>query len=107
MKVSFISNNSVAIKVNDLAKAEEFYVKVMGFNILERARNMLAFDTGYFTLYVEQSKDDQSPVLSFTVNNLAEAKKYLLENGCTLVQEGNKYLWFKDPFGNTYDIIEK
>jgi hypothetical protein len=29
-----------------------------------------------------------------------------LENGCIILREDNRSLYFRDPFGITYDVIE-
>jgi catechol 2,3-dioxygenase-like lactoylglutathione lyase family enzyme len=105
--VNFRSNHCVGIKVPDIKKAREFYEHVLGFKLVENSDNQLVFDTGHFTLYVERSYSTQSPVPSFTVKKIEDAKKILIEHGCEIVDGGDKWIWFKDPFGIVYDIIEK
>jgi hypothetical protein len=66
----------------------------------------LAYNTGHLTLYVTLADEPRSPVLSFTVPDLGEAKAHLVGNGAEVVSEGDRSVWFRDPFGIVHDIIE-
>jgi catechol 2,3-dioxygenase-like lactoylglutathione lyase family enzyme len=102
----FRSNNCVAIHLEDITAAEKFYTNVMKFELLSRSEKYLEYDTGHFLLYVNQDLDTRPPIPSFTVNDIQAAKQSLLENGCTILREDQNSLYFRDPFGITYDIIQ-
>jgi len=106
MKLTFKSNNCIGIKVNDLNKAENFYGNVMGFKLMEKSGKLISFDTGHFILYVEKNENLQSPVPSFSVDNVSDTKDHLIKNGCEIVWETHGCFWFKDPFGIVYDVIQ-
>jgi hypothetical protein len=46
------------------------------------------------------------PVPSFNVECLSDAKRRLLEGGCEIVVERKKSVYFKDPSGVIFDVIE-
>lgn len=103
----FRSNNCVAIHLKNLRKAEKFYAGALGFKLVKKTKDQLEFDTGNFRLYINKSKKHKAPVPSFDVQDLAKARKFLKKNGCKIVKDWDGALYFKDPFGITYDIIEK
>lgn len=105
--VSFKANRDVAFDVKDLAEAEKFYGQVMGLKLVEKKEDTLIYDAGYLTFYIKESPEIHPPVLSFRVENLDQAKKHLTDNGCEIIIEWGRALYFKDPQGITHDIIEE
>ena len=104
--MKFRSNNCVAIHVKDLKKAEKFYSDVMAFTLLRKSRNQLEYNTGTFLFYVNRGKKNQSPIPSFTVESVAGAKSLLADNGCKITVDRGNSIYFKDPFGMVYDLVE-
>jgi len=102
----FKSNNCVAIHLTDISAAENFYTNVMKFRLLARSDRQLEYDTGHFLLHVNRDLNTQPPIPSFTVKDIGTARKCLLENGCIILREDQNSLYFRDPFGITYDLIE-
>jgi catechol 2,3-dioxygenase-like lactoylglutathione lyase family enzyme len=102
----FKSNNCVAIHLEDITAAENFYTNVMKFRLLTKSEAYLEYDTGHFLLYVNRGLNTEPPIPSFTVKDIAAAKRSLLENGCVILREDSNSLYFRDPFGITYDVIE-
>lgn len=102
----FKSNNCVAIHLTDITAAETFYTNVMKFKLLSRSDTYLEYDTGHFLLYVNRDLNTQPPIPSFTVKDIKAARQSLLENGCIILREEQNSLYFRDPFGITYDIVE-
>jgi catechol 2,3-dioxygenase-like lactoylglutathione lyase family enzyme len=102
----FTSNRDIAVGVYDLEQAIEFYEKALRFKPEKTQSNLLVYNTGHFTLYVEKGKP-HPPIPSYTVDNLEDAKRHLLENGCSILVESEKSLYFKDPFDIIWDVIEK
>jgi catechol 2,3-dioxygenase-like lactoylglutathione lyase family enzyme len=102
----FRSNNCVAIHLADISAAEHFYTHVMKFRLLSKSERSLEYDTGTFLLYINQDLDTRPPIPSFTVADIGEAKKALIENGCEILREDANSLYFRDPFGITYDVIQ-
>jgi catechol 2,3-dioxygenase-like lactoylglutathione lyase family enzyme len=104
--MKFTSNRDIAIKVSNLKTAINFYEKTLGFKPSKTESKLRVYNTGHFKLYVQEGTS-HPPVPSFTVKSLAEAKNVLTENGCTIIVEREKSLYFKDPTGVLWDIIEE
>lgn len=104
--MKYRSNNCIAIHLTDLAKAEIFYSQTLGFQLKKKTNNQLEYDTGHFLLYINKDSVVQLPIPSFTVKNVKEAKQQLQEQGCTILEDRGDSLYFQDPFGIVYDIIE-
>jgi catechol 2,3-dioxygenase-like lactoylglutathione lyase family enzyme len=102
----FKSNNCVAIHLVDITAAENFYTNVMKFRLLTKSEDHLEYETGHFLLYVNRDLNTQPPIPSFTVKDIEAARKFLMENGCIILREDKNSLYFRDPFGITYDVIE-
>lgn len=104
--MKYRSNNCIAIHITDLDKAEKFYSEIMGFHLKKKTNSQLEYDTGHFLLYINKDSDLQLPIPSFTVKNVKAAKIELQEQGCTILEDRGDSLYFQDPFGIIYDIIE-
>jgi len=102
----FRSNNCVAIHLSDLGAAEDFYTSVMKFELLAKTGKYLEYDTGHFLLYINKDANQSAPIPSFCVSDIGIAKKTLLQNGCSVLREDRSSLYFRDPFGITYDVIQ-
>jgi catechol-2,3-dioxygenase len=102
----FRSNNCVAIHMRSLAKAERFYSDVMGFKLRSKTRTSLEYDTGSLVLYINRSSAAQPPTPSFSVKSITKARKLLKGARCEIVVDRGSSLYFRDPFGNIFDVIE-
>jgi len=101
----FLSNRDMAVGVADLKTAIQFYEDTLGFKPVQIEPGLRVYDIGHITLYVEQG-EPHPPVPSFTVEGLSEARKHLVMNGCNILVERDNSLYFRDPTGNIWDIIE-
>ncbi len=104
--MKFRSNECVAIHTKSLAKARRFYGDVLGFKLKKETKESLEFDTGVLRLYVNKAKKNQSPVPSFSVKSIARARRLLKGAGCKIVADRGGALYFRDPFGFVFDVIE-
>lgn len=104
--MKFRSNNCIAIHLTGLAKAERFYSDVLGFKLKSKTRTCLEYDTGHFMLYLNRSAKAQPPTPSFSVRSIAKAKRLLKGARCQIVVDRGSSLYFRDPFGNVFDVIE-
>jgi catechol 2,3-dioxygenase-like lactoylglutathione lyase family enzyme len=104
--MKFRSNNSVTVHLPDLRKAEAFYSGVLGFRLLSKSASQLEYDTGRFLLFVNKGAKVRPPIPSFTVINAAAAKAHLESSGCEVIEDREGGLYFKDPFGMVYDVVE-
>ena len=107
---SFRSNCEVAIHVADLAQAEAFYAGVLGFKLVASSNDQLEFDTGALRLYVNRDPATLRPYIpSLDVPDYASARRHLEAAGCKTVPAGEHTdaVYFLDPFGFVFDIIER
>ncbi len=102
----FRSNNCIAIHLPSLAKAERFYSDILGFKLRSKTRSCLEYDTGTFLLYINRSKLAQPPTPSFNVKSLSKARKLLKGARCEVLVDRGSSLYFRDPFGNIFDVVE-
>ena len=101
----FNGSRDIAVTVGSLKTSRVFYEDVLGFTPMKVEEKLVVYDTGVITLYV-QELEPHPPVPSFTVENLVEARAHLEANGCVVTKEWKKSLYFRDPDGNVWDIIE-
>ena len=105
--VGFRSNRCVAIHVTNLKKTAAFYGDVLGFKLLSSTADQLEYDTGALLLYVNRSVKPSSPIPSLSAGNIAAARQRLTSAGCAIVEDRGGSLYFRDPFGAVFDIIEE
>jgi catechol 2,3-dioxygenase-like lactoylglutathione lyase family enzyme len=103
----FHSADCVAIHLQDLTAAENFYTNVMKFTLVNRSEIHLEYDTGQFRLCIDKELNTQPPLPNFTVPDIGAVKTGLLANGCVILRESTNCLNFSDPFGITYAIVQK
>jgi len=108
-KTTFITDGNVAIHVNDLQKAENFYGSVLGFHLISKNKDQLVYNTGVIRLYINKDEIQIPFIPALEVQDYKQAKEHLIANGCKISKEfgGHNALYFTDPFGLTIDIIEK
>lgn len=109
-RVAFRSNCEIAIHVPDLGQAESFYAGVLGFPLVAKSADQLEFDTGALRLYVNRDPEVVRPYIpSLDVPDYAAARRYLEAAGCKVVSAGahSAAVYFQDPFGLVFDIIER
>jgi len=55
---------------------------------------------------LNRSRKAQPPTPSFSVKSIAKAKRLLMGARCQIVVDRGSSLYFRDPFGNVFDVIE-
>jgi catechol 2,3-dioxygenase-like lactoylglutathione lyase family enzyme len=105
MARTFESTRDVIIQVASLAEAKRFYEQVLGFTSTPHGDRLVAFETGSFTLYVEEGASP-GPVFDYLVEDPAAAKQQLVAAGCTVVEEDPSVprIYVRDPFGVTFNV---
>jgi catechol 2,3-dioxygenase-like lactoylglutathione lyase family enzyme len=115
--------------VDDLAKAKEFYTKVLGLEPADETMGLELKLPGGGSLFV-YPKDDHQPatftVLNFVVTNIDEAVDQLTTKGVEFehydnmpakpdkkgilrglaANQGPDIAWFKDPAGNILSVLQ-
>lgn len=113
----FLGLRTVAYYVSDIEKGRDWYSSILGFAPYFDQPFYVGFNVGGYELGLQPSEasPDQKAdgvVAYWGVDNAADALKHLIEKGATLhedvqdVGEGIKVATVKDPFGNTFGVIE-
>ena len=95
----------ILIQAKDPMKASNFYVKELGFEITERAPNMISLHGKNINLFIERGPA-LGPVLEVTVKSVKDAKANLKKKGCRIVKDEPARCYVKDPYGLIYNLTE-
>lgn len=101
----FTGNRDIAVSVKDLEASRAFYEGTLGFKPEYVEEGLAVYNTGHFTLYVQKG-EPHPPVPSFTVPDIKEARRHLVDAGCTVIEERDTSIYFKDLDGITWDAIQ-
>jgi catechol 2,3-dioxygenase-like lactoylglutathione lyase family enzyme len=105
---SYMANSfgtDILIQATDPKSAAAFYVEHLGFKITDDNPNMIGLHGQHINLFIEPGPA-LGPVLEVTVDNVANAKSRLVENGCEIVKDEPDFprCYVKDPFGLIYNL---
>jgi lactoylglutathione lyase len=96
--------NHVALKVDDIDKALEFYAQFFDFEIRERQPGHVEIDMGdQFLAFEDDRAPDPEAHFGLVVEDKEAFKESLLDAGVEII--GSR-LDFKDPWGNRVQIIQ-
>lgn len=95
----------ILIQAPDPKGAASFYVEHLGFEITGEQPQMISLHGGHINLFIERGPA-LGPVLEVTVNDVEEAKRRLVKNGCEIVKDEPDFprCYVKDPFGMIYNL---
>jgi catechol 2,3-dioxygenase-like lactoylglutathione lyase family enzyme len=101
------STADVIFRTDDLEAVKAHYHGELGFAIVADSKKLVGFDTGCFTLYFEPG-DSNGTVFEFEVNEVEEAKKKLVAQGCSIVEEnpGIPRCYLRDRFGLIFNLTQ-
>jgi predicted enzyme related to lactoylglutathione lyase len=105
MSNTFKASRDIIVRTENWSEALNFYEKVLGFPITERAKTIVGFETGAFCLYVERGKE-HGAVFDFLVPDIQDAKRQLVAAGCTIIEENPAVprCYIKDPYGLVFNV---
>jgi len=99
-----IGINHIALKVDDVDKALEFYGKFLDFEIIERTPGHAEIGLGdQFIAFEDNNAPDPEAHFGLVVENKEAFKRALEESSVEIV--GSR-LDFKDPWGNRVQIVQ-
>jgi predicted enzyme related to lactoylglutathione lyase len=106
--MSYVTDTNLAIHVPDLAAARQFYVDVLGFELVEETEERLVLKTGSLTLFVARDEVIMPFIPALGVSDLDEARSHLISNNAKIVREFApiRSFYFEDPFGIVWDVNE-
>ena len=95
----------ILIQAPDPKSAAAFYVKQLGFTITGEHGKFVDLHGKSINLFIEEGPA-LGPVLEVTVDNVEEAKRRLVANGCVVVKDEPDFprCYVKDPYGLIYNL---
>jgi predicted enzyme related to lactoylglutathione lyase len=95
----------ILIQAEDIQAAAAFYVDQLGFQVTDKADQMISLHGSHINLFIERGPA-LGPVLEVTVNDVEEAKARLLAQGCEIVKDEPDFprCYIKDPYGLIYNL---
>jgi catechol 2,3-dioxygenase-like lactoylglutathione lyase family enzyme len=102
------STTEVMLRTADLEDARAFYSGALGFPIVMDSQRVIGFNTGGFNLYFEHGEPNGS-VFEFEVDDVEDAKRRLLAQGCSLVEENPAIprCYLRDRFGLVFNLTPR
>ena len=96
----------ILIQAPDPKQAALFYVKQLGFEITDEQPNMISLHGEHINFFIERGPALGAGVLEVTVDNVEEAKRRLVKNGCEIVKDEPDFprCYVKDAFGLIYNL---
>jgi catechol 2,3-dioxygenase-like lactoylglutathione lyase family enzyme len=103
------SSRDIIVRSPDLGKAQRFYREILGFETTLEKDDLLGFETGSFQLFVERGTPAHAAVFELFVDDVEAAKKRLLAEGCTVVEEDPTFprCYVRDPFGFVFNVARR
>lgn len=95
----------ILIQAPDPEGAASFYVEQLGFTVTGEVPHMVSLHGAHINLFIERGST-LGPVLEVTVDNVAEAKRRLVKNGCEIVKDEPEVprCYVRDSFGLIYNL---
>jgi len=95
----------ILLQAPEPKSAAAFYVEHLGFTITGEDPGMINLHGAHITLFIERSPA-LGPVLEVTVENVLEAMRQLVENGCRVVKDEPEFprCYVRDPYGLIYNL---
>jgi hypothetical protein len=94
----------IIIRTPHPSVAAAFYVDLLGFKVTAE-KPMISLHGDNINLFIERGPE-HGPVLEVRVDDVAAAKRNLLESGCELVMDEPEVprCYVRDRFGLTYNL---
>ena len=107
--MDFKLSTNIGVESKNLKEAFEFYHKDLGFELINSNNNCITLFSKPITIYLQKDEEVAGVVLELFVENLEEAKNYLIKKGCRIIRWNGKNndCYIEDPFGVIFNIWEK
>lgn len=107
--MTFKMSSNIAVRTKNYREAIDFYTRVLGFANRSNDPEHAQLEASPLTIFIDKDYDMNGPVLELFVDNLEEARKILLANGCKVfIWKGKgQDCYIQDPFGVIYNIWEE
>lgn len=105
--MKFEMSNQIALQHPDWKESKTYYEEVMGLDA-KMEKDHLHIQSGEMNLYIMDNRKLRGIVTEFNVDDVEAARKYLENNGCTVLKwEGKgKDCYMCDPYGLVFNLWE-
>jgi predicted enzyme related to lactoylglutathione lyase len=95
----------ILIQAQDPKTAASFYIEQLGFAVTDETPNMISLHGKHINLFIERGPA-LGPVLEVTVDNVDDARRRLVANGCEVIKDEPDFprVYVRDPFGLIYNL---
>lgn len=95
----------ILIQAPDPKAAAAFYVNQLGFRITAETPQMISVHGDHINLFIERGPA-LAAVLEVRVDNIEEAKRRLVKNGCEIIKDEPEFprCYIRDPYGLIYNL---
>jgi catechol 2,3-dioxygenase-like lactoylglutathione lyase family enzyme len=109
MSMAFRMSPNVAVRTRHVSDAVDFYTKVLGFQNRSQDAELADLDASPLNLFVITDAELSGPVLELFVDNLDQAREFLVANGCEIIRWRGKGqdCYVRDPFGVIFNVWEE
>lgn len=99
---------NIAVRTDRFQEAVDFYSRVFGFENQSNDPDLGDFDAHSLNMFVIEDLEMSGVVLELFVEDLEEARKEQVKNGCEVVRWRGKGqdCYIRDPFGVIYNVWE-
>ena len=107
--MKFRMSPNVSIRTNQFAEAVRFYSQVIGFDIRTESDATADLDASPLSLFIDDDRELQGPVMELFVDDLEQAKQVLVAQGCRVLRWKGKGqdCYVQDPVGVRVNIWEE
>jgi catechol 2,3-dioxygenase-like lactoylglutathione lyase family enzyme len=98
----------ILIQSPDPKETALFYVSHLGFEITDETPDLISIHGENINMFIERGPA-LGPVLEVGVDNIAEAKHLLLQDGCIVLKDEPEFprLYIRDPYGLIYNLTTR
>jgi len=108
--MKFTMSPNIAVRTQkQFAEAVEFYSNILGFENRSNDPNLADIDANPINLLVLEDDEFRGPVMELFVDNLDEARDFLVAKGCKVLRWRGRGqdCYIEDPFGVRFNIWEQ
>ena len=107
--MKFRMSPNVSVRTDQFAEAFRFYNQVIGFEIRSQGDTTADLDASPLTLFIDDDRELEGPVMELFVDDLEAAREELVANGCKVLRWKGKGqdCYIQDPFGVRFNIWEE
>lgn len=100
-----VGTKDILLQTPHLEDATRFYRDTLGLRVFLSTPDLVGLEAGSFRIFLDRA-GSLGPVLEFLVDDVATARRDLLNRGCVVLSEDPEIprLYVRDPFGMIFNV---